>query len=842
MKRPFAARLLLWLLVLAALLVPRLLALDHFVNSDERKWLARSANFYTALVHGDWASTFQKEHPGVTVMWAGAAGFAWRYPAYAWDTIDRHFSGEDEGLETFLQTQGYRPLDLLLAGRIFMVLGGVLALLLAYWIAMRLLGVPTATLGFLLIAFNPFHIALARMLHVDGLEANWMFLALLAWLAYLRQGKRRDLVISALAAGLAWLTKVPSLFLVPFVGLTVLLELGITWRQTRHVKRTELLRLLRAAVVWGLIGLGVVFAIWPAMWVAPVNTLRTVIQHAFLQADGHGNATYFNGQVIERWGNTGPIFYPVTYLWRTTPVTLIGLLLAGLAFLFSFKKFALRRVAGYLTLFALCFLLFMTIGTKRFDRYLLPIYPALDLVAAIGWMALLGWLANWWPRRANKTGAALLTAGLVAGQAALLLPIYPHFMSYYNPLLGGGAKAPAVMMIGWGEGLDEAARYLNAKPDAAQLQVAAWYTIGGFSYFFDGRSVPLAFERMTDINKWLDLDYAVTYIHQWQRRLPDPRLLDYLAQFTPERVIQLNGIDYAEIYNLRTMPPPPYLGPGRTPRYVDWDGAIRLLGYQMPITPLPAGTPFVLTFDLQNRAPIARNLNVLVRVVGADGTVLLQDEGWPWGSPTTSWQVGEIWQDGHHFSVPTTAAAGFYRVEMSFYDPATLDGLPAVDAYTQAVLAPVHVVDYVTIGTPTVAPAQPFTPTWVLGDQVQLVGTDLDPAPVISGGTTLPVRLYWQAQRGMATDYTSFVHLIGPDNTLVAQQDLQPQASFLATHLWQPGDRIAINYQLSLPTSLPAGQYTLHAGMYDAAGTRLPVRQGDQPTGDTAQIAEIKVQ
>lgn len=814
---------------------------------------------------------------------AGAAGFAWRYPAYAWDTTDRHFSGEDEGLETFLQSEGYRPLDLLLAGRIFMVLGGALALLLAYWIAIRLLGVSTATLGFLLIAFDPFHIALARMLHVDGLEANWMFLALIAWLAYLQQGQRRDLIIAGLAAGLAWLTKVPALFLVPFVGLTLLLEGGVAWWQTRRIKRDALLRLLRAAIVWGLIGLGVVFAIWPAMWVAPINTLRTVIQHAFLQADGHGNATYFNGQVIERWGNTGPIFYPVTYLWRTTPVTLIGLFLAGITLLFAFKKHNDRphpnlplgsegtdegqkklrglprdgalpsqgkagvgsgsafTTMGYLLLFAICFLLFMTIGSKRFDRYLLPIYPALDLVAAIGWMSTLGWLTAQWPPRTKMTSAAFLSGALVVGQAVLLLPIYPHFMSYYNPLLGGGAKAPAVMMIGWGEGLDEAARYLNTKPDAAQMAVAAWYTIGGFSYFFEGRSVALEFERMTDINTWLDLDYAVTYIHQWQRRLPDPRLLDYLAQFTPEKIIQLNGIDYAEIYDLQTIPPPPYLAPGRTPRYVDWGGAIRLLGYQMPATPLPTGTPFEVTFDLQNRAPIDRNLNVLVRVVGVDNTVLLQDEGWPWGSPTTTWQVGDIWQDGHHFTVPTTATAGLYRVEMSFYDPATLDSLPAVDAHTQATLPPVHVVDYLTIGAPSVEPAHPFTPTWTFGDQVQLVGTDFDPAPVISGGTTLPVRLYWQAQRQLPTDYTSFVHLIGPDNTLLAQQDLQPQASFLATHLWQPGDVIAIDYLLVLPATLPTGTYTLHTGMYNAAGARLAVRQGDQSNGDTAVVAEMRV-
>ncbi len=60
-----------------------MVALDQFVTIDERKWLARSANFYYALAHGDLAATFQREHPGVTVMWAGTLGFLQRFPAYA---------------------------------------------------------------------------------------------------------------------------------------------------------------------------------------------------------------------------------------------------------------------------------------------------------------------------------------------------------------------------------------------------------------------------------------------------------------------------------------------------------------------------------------------------------------------------------------------------------------------------------------------------------------------------------------------------------------------------------------------------------------------------------------
>ena len=63
-----ASLLLLGLFLLAW--IPRTAALDAYVSPDERKWLARSANFTYALSQADYARTFQREHPGVTVMWA----------------------------------------------------------------------------------------------------------------------------------------------------------------------------------------------------------------------------------------------------------------------------------------------------------------------------------------------------------------------------------------------------------------------------------------------------------------------------------------------------------------------------------------------------------------------------------------------------------------------------------------------------------------------------------------------------------------------------------------------------------------------------------------------------
>ena len=99
-------------------------------------------------------------------------------------------------------------------------------------------------------------------------------------------------------------------------------------------------------------------------------------------------------------------------------------------------------------------------------------------------------------------GIATLMAVLgvaIAIQTIVALQTYPYYLSYFNPLMGGSQRAPQVLMIGWGEGLDRAARYLNDKPDADQLYVMSWYFPGCFSYFFKGISRDLPYQGWKDI-------------------------------------------------------------------------------------------------------------------------------------------------------------------------------------------------------------------------------------------------------------------------------------------------------------------------------------------------------
>jgi len=217
-----------------------------------------------------------------------------------------------------------------------------------------------------------------------------------------------------------------------------------------------------------------------------------------------------------------------------------------------FDRAAVRRTIVALLLYAFFYGIMVTISTKKGDRYFLPASVMLDLIAGAGWGALGLFIAA----RVHERWRSWVNVGLIslvlAVSALYALPTRPYYLSYYNPLLGGGRRAPEVMSIGWGEGLDQAARYLNELPEPENQVVTVWYDVGPFSYYYDGQTRYIPIVETLDLDRLerlLKSDYAVIYIHQWQRDIPD-NLLDILAKETPVYTVMINDIAYAQIYDL----------------------------------------------------------------------------------------------------------------------------------------------------------------------------------------------------------------------------------------------------------------------------------------------------
>ncbi len=550
------------LLLILALALPRLTALDRYVTIDEPLWLMRSANFYQALWTRDWKNTYQAEHPGVTITWAGTAGFLVKFPGYV-KLAEEQFKKANK-FQEFLISKSRTALDLLVAGRAFTSLAVVLALLLTFPLMVRLVGWGPASLASFLIALDPYFIALSRLLHLDGLVTALMLLSILAFLCFLEKGRqKRDLLLSGVAAGFSWLTKSPAFFLIPFVGLLMLIELFKTWRgnsitgaRNYTARLSDIWAVSKPWLVWLIIGVIVFVLLWPAMWVDPLGTIRSVFSEASDYAlEGSDKATFFAGQVIDA-GQSVWYFYPVSLLWRITPPVAIGVLILVVARIFP-KKFGLsgnhRRIAWVMGLFTLLFIIFITLSKKVADRYQIPVQPALCILAALGWYALLerlvAWLGKRFPCIQSSLFLPFLGGVVIFWQLWGTLQTAPYYMNYYDPLLGGDRAAPNIMMIGRGEGLDLAARYLNSLPEARRLRVYTWYATGPFSYYFEGKTWSI--ESNTTLDDILNADYVVIYLQQWQRQAPSNEVLEYFSRLTPVFVARIGNLNYAQVYDVR---------------------------------------------------------------------------------------------------------------------------------------------------------------------------------------------------------------------------------------------------------------------------------------------------
>ena len=296
------------------------------VTPDEPIWLARSANFYEALDTRDWPSTYQYAHPGVPVMWAGAIGYFLEARDYP-ELVGTQITQRQNYIASVLESQGRDPLDVLVATRKVLIVFATITFALAFWYALRLLGLPEVMLGFLLIALEPFGLGLGKLLHVDAIASLFFLLAMVTMLVFIHRGQRKlDLLVSAIASALAILTRAQTAVLFPIFAMLLLLALlnghlrRPTWPELKE-------RFVWPVVVWGAAMLATALMLWPALSTAPRTILTGMFSFAETAAiEGHEKVIVFDGELFT--GDPGYRFYPVAFLWRATPATLAGLLIA----------------------------------------------------------------------------------------------------------------------------------------------------------------------------------------------------------------------------------------------------------------------------------------------------------------------------------------------------------------------------------------------------------------------------------------------------------------------------------------------------------------------------------
>lgn len=509
------------LLVLIVSFLPLLFQMGAAnVQPTEDLWIQRSVSFMTELRRGNLKATYQQYHPGVTVMWPVAAG--------SWFFYNIVHKGIEPAPNIF-SPQFFEDYNYYAKLPLMIVLAGLLVL--SFFLLRRIVGPRVALVSTFLLGLDPFYLANARTIHLDAMLTMTMFVSVL-WL-YLNlncpkelKGQLKDykgMIYTGVFFGLSWLSKVVTLFLIPFAGLWLLLT-KISWGNK-----------VKLMLIYLLIGLFIFTLLFPAMWVAPFNTLVQKVLYEGIFDTGIEDVS--RGLWLS--GNSGIFYhifgYPLTILYRLTPLMSIGLagLLAQIIF-FRRTDPVNKRVFWYFLSFSFFYLLMMSLSTKKIYRYVLPVWPTLAIFAGMGWAFLVKVLEENRVRLKGMVFPALITL-ITLMMSVTVIKAPSHLFAYFNPFLGGIKGAATVIDLNQdATGYLQVAEYLNAKPEASTLTVACfdWKIL---ALMFEGKTLSIRREA-----KPITADYILLPIQWGQEWLT--------ADYELERNFVVNGIDYWFLY------------------------------------------------------------------------------------------------------------------------------------------------------------------------------------------------------------------------------------------------------------------------------------------------------
>jgi hypothetical protein len=368
----------------------------------------------------------------------------------------------------------------------------------------------------------------AHIAATDTLTSLAWFVASAGLVLYVLEGRYRFLSIGTAALGLALATKFTG-YLIPLAMLLWMIAYGRSWRA------------IAGAVLWGLGGLFVAWALNPLMWHDPVTETFRLVQDSLARDEVIPIATYYMGRV---WGYQVPGHHVIVMTLITVPLSILVLVGGGTAA--EARNWEERPVGGLCLTQILFFVALMAApGSPNHDgvRLWLPMFPFVALLAGRGFGSLIRIT-----RQRVPQGKAVL-ASLVLG-ALFLIPPYvqtvraaPLYLAYYNELIGGvrGAARAGMETTYWLEAVTPAflREVGKALPPGASL--SAWPNVEHYKWLQRNgmlRDDIVVTERMPPDYLLLVARRATLQPYHW-------RLYENVR---PELAVELDGVELVGLY------------------------------------------------------------------------------------------------------------------------------------------------------------------------------------------------------------------------------------------------------------------------------------------------------
>jgi hypothetical protein len=243
------------------------------------------------------------------------------------------------------------------------------------------------------------------------------------------------------------------------------------------------------------------------------------------------------------------------------------------------------------------------------------------------------------------------------------------------------------------------------------------------------------------------------------------------------------------------LPDHPQLAPGLT-----------LTGYDLPRTTLAPGDLLPVTLYWQATNTLTADYTIALQLLDQAGTVAGELVSRPGNDayPTTEWHASEVLRDWHDLPLLPDVLTGAYQLVVGVRDGDKTVG--------QVTLGEIEI-----SGRPRQFTAPPIPQPLVatFDQQVRLLGVDAPAELRITPGATITFTVVWQALGTSPAPLVRFVHLLGTDGHLVAQQDTIPCNGECPATSWLADEILLDEARLIIPSDLAAGTYRLGVGWYD---------------------------
>lgn len=377
-------------------------------NTDVWKWKSRIFDFGQGVFTLDFAMTLQRYHPGVTLMWIGS--FAVKAHNLYYENL--------LGINPYLD-----PIKVVFSIHFFQKLFIIISLAFVYTVILyfvkKMFGNKYALISTVLLSMEPFYYALTRVVHLEGLMTAFIFASIiLFYYYYFYENKKWIFLLSSFFGALGFLTKTSATFIPLFIGFILFFEYINRRKKLFQVSKVFLLWFL-GFVLW-------IFALWPALWVIPSDTLATLSRGVFSVGVEDGHAQIFFGKMSP---DPGFFFYPSVIAFKSS-IYLLPLLIFSV-YLYLKGKFAkdIEKFIGYMLFFVFFYFLMITIPSKKLDRYVIPII--------ISFVYIYSFAIVYYLNMFKGRVLYLITIAVLLPSIITIVLLKNDYFSYYSPYFGG---------------------------------------------------------------------------------------------------------------------------------------------------------------------------------------------------------------------------------------------------------------------------------------------------------------------------------------------------------------------------------------------------------------------